>query len=384
MRNWYLWLGVTTLWVLQKWLGVLLMTLLAAYGVGLDAVLEFFGLPRLHLEPDLDSAARWTALLSAILIGIWWTRKHVWSHNKLKQSLEHAIENLDSNNIHLRTYVIDDILEVSRMSPQLHARAMNALADFIRRQSPVSQEPGRSVTVKKKKFGAPGARYSQVSGKNMHSFAREQATKPRKSLEPDVAKAIDALSGRRQFFDDPRRWIDLSEADLSCANMERGNFRRFSFAGSNMRYAQLEGADVRHSQFAGAILNDAVLTGANATKAGFAGALMQRAHFDGAMLTGANFMGADLYDVSMQRADARAVNFTMAQMWRFGGGLTDFKDADLAQANLEGADLRSAKNLSREQIEGTPPTGFGKANTDKNTRFPWSTDEELRASGVVG
>lgn len=278
--------------------------------------------------------------------------KNFYSYSKLKGDLEKSIANLNNENVHLRTYAIDEILEISRLSRRLHPRAMTALAQYIRLQAPAEPEDGREVTVKKAKFGPAGARVSQKKSEDIHQFAQKQMQRPRKAMPPDIAAALNALSGRRSWFDDPRRWIDLSEANLESANLEGGNFRRFSFAGSNLRHARFDSARLREAQFAGAILNDAFMTGACANDAQFNGVLAHRIHFDGAQLKRADFMGADLYDASLQKADARNASFMMAQMWRVSGGLTDFKGAEFSQADLKGADFRSAKNLERDQILG--------------------------------
>lgn len=105
---------------------------------------------------------------------------------------------------------------------------------------------------------------------------------------------------------------DLSDADLSYANLY----------GDNLRYADLSGADL-----SGAYIEDANLEYANLSGANLSDAVLEDANLGHANLYGANLYGANLIDTDLYGADLR---------------YADLRDADLAYANLMNADLRDA------------------------------------------
>lgn len=105
---------------------------------------------------------------------------------------------------------------------------------------------------------------------------------------------------------------DLSDADLSYANLY----------GDNLRYADLSGADLN-----GAYIEDANLEYANLSGANLSDAVLEDANLGHANLYGANLYGANLIDTDLYGADLRNA---------------DLRDADLAYANLMNADLSYA------------------------------------------
>lgn len=313
----------------------------------------------------------------AVIVLVVWIYNRFFSYFKSKADLRQAITDLNSDNIHLRMNAIEETIEISRRSRRLHYRAIQALCLYLQIRHPAPSEENRSVILKKQRYGPPHAACNQQIIGNLHEFAQHQINLPREHIEADANAVIEALARRRRFFDDPRRWIDISFVNLPAANFEGMSFKKVSFVGANLRHARFDKAKLNRTVFSGAILNDAFFTAADARNADFSGVQAHRIHFDEGNISNAKFLGADLYDLSIQKAKARKTCFMGAQMWRASGGLTDFKGAIFASARLEGADLHAAKNLSRSQI-----TGLMGADTDKNTRLPWSTEEELKESGL--
>lgn len=351
-------------------------------GLGLDitfGLVALFGPDWREQAPEIVIKYGPGALyLSSIILMFRWVRKHFFSHDALKTELERAISNLGSGNIHLRIHAIHDILDVSRKSRRLHGRAIGALTAYLRERHPAPPEEGRAVVQTKQRFGPPTARTSQNWSGGIHEFAETQFQRTREQLSDDAVCVVEALARRRRFFDDPRRWIDLSFTNLPSANFEGVTLTRASFVGANLRGCAFQGARLQYSVFSGAILNDAFMTGAKLRNATFALAMCHRLHLDRANIKKANFFGTDLYNASIQRTDARAADFMGAQMWRVGAGKTNFAKAVFLGARIDGADFHRAKKLTKEQIDG--PMGV---SSQEKARLPWSTDEELRAAGLV-
>lgn len=306
--------------------------------------------------------------------------QNFFSYAALKTELRNALDDLNSDNINVRLHAIEDILAVSRKSRRLHSRAMLVLANFVRARSPASAHPGRHVTITRSRLGRPTAAYKSERATDMHEYARTEYDVPRREVPVDVRKAVEAISRRQTFFDDPRQWIDLSEADLPCISLENLNIGKISFAGTNLRNARMDGADLRGAGFDCSIVIDATFNNAKLSSSSFFGCLGHRLQLDGADLRRATFSGADLYDASIQSSDARNTCFVGANMWRLSAGLANLTGAEFFNANLSGADLHHAKGLTKKQVLGE--NGFG-AIVDKNTRLPWSTDVELEAAGMV-
>jgi|GEM_PF-2028062 len=383
MYSQIIWILKFSAWLLRTfWIAALtpfLVMLGADFESGLDIL---FGSN--WQDPAFETLLKWVPPLLYIIA----TAALAWSlfwgfrtESTLKASLHESISGLHSDNLMLRVLAIEEILEISRQSVYLNARAIDSLATFLRQCHPALSEPGRNVTMRKQRFGAPSAKVSQSFEGSIHDFAQKQYALPVENLSPDAAAVVDALIRRRRFLDDPRKWVDLSFTNLPSAIFEGGNFKRFVFIGANLRHARFVDTCLYEASFDGAILNDAFFTGSNATKTSFSGIMGHRAHFDKAKLRSASFLGADLYDASIQKANAQDAQFMVARMWRVSAGLTDFSGACFSNANLCGADLRASKGLTHVQILGN--NGVGQAQIDKNTKLPWSTEEQLRKAGTV-
>lgn len=151
---------------------------------------------------------------------------------------------------------------------------------------------------------------------------------------------------------------DLSGADLSGASLFQTQFGKATLAGADasgsraaadFTGADLTGADFTGADFSADMKNQSmglmrgVLRSARAEGANFAGARMNRADMEFAKLGGANFEGADLMAVTMGGADLSGANVAGA----------NFRDADVTSTrliNLGGivaGQLDQARNLDR-------------------------------------
>jgi uncharacterized protein YjbI with pentapeptide repeats len=134
----------------------------------------------------------------------------------------------------------------------------------------------------------------------------------------------------------PRRDINLANADLRNMNLERVN---------------LSGANLGRARFHDTNLCYANLRGAFAEAAHFNGARLHNCNFDRAQLSKASFLDAQAYGASFRRAD-----LTRASLDRMIANKADFSKADLREvhaweANFAGARCTRA-NLSEAQLRG--------------------------------
>jgi uncharacterized protein YjbI with pentapeptide repeats len=139
-------------------------------------------------------------------------------------------------------------------------------------------------------------------------------------------------------------WSELSEEQckdlldwcrVDCANLSGANLSDADLSDANLRGANLSDANLRDANLRGANLSDANLRGAN-----LRGANLSGANLSDADLSDANLRGANLSDANLRGANLRDANLSGADL--SGANLSD---ADLSDANLSGADLSDAKNL---------------------------------------
>jgi uncharacterized protein YjbI with pentapeptide repeats len=129
-----------------------------------------------------------------------------------------------------------------------------------------------------------------------------------------------------------------------------------------LKYADLSRAKLAHIDLRDDDLSDAYMDDADLTDARLEGASLKRVSLQRARLPGASLRGADLTGSSLRNADLRGATLREAILSGavvVGANLSDtnLRDADLSDAsmsevNLDRADLRGAKGLPNEGIEG--------------------------------
>lgn len=118
---------------------------------------------------------------------------------------------------------------------------------------------------------------------------------------------------------------DLSDADLSYANLYGDNLRYADLSGADLNGAYIEDANLEYANLSGANLSDAVLEDAN----------LGHANLYGANLYGANLIDTDLYGADLRNADLRDADLSYANLW----------STDLSGADLWSTDLSCVKNI---------------------------------------
>jgi len=137
-------------------------------------------------------------------------------------------------------------------------------------------------------------------------------------------------TGKRNF-----RYANLRGANLSGADLIRGNLCGANLSEADLHLADLRGADLRTANLYGADLR-----GANLSEAKLTGTVLGEA-----VLTSACLSGADLREVNLSEAYLAGATLTKADLRKADLGGANLRSADLRTANLYGADLRWA-NLS--------------------------------------
>ena len=178
-------------------------------------------------------------------------------------------------------------------------------------------------------------------------------------MPEDIRKILNVLSGIKTAT--KASWIipmDLSNINLSGANLWYANL-----SGANLWYANLSGANLSGADLSGANLLVANLSGANLSDtdlsgANLSGASLSDANLSGANLLGANLSDANLSDANLSGADLSGANLLDAKLRYANLSGADLGHADLGHADLERADLPEVKGLDTvknlETVNNTP------------------------------
>jgi uncharacterized protein YjbI with pentapeptide repeats len=195
------------------------------------------------------------------------------------------------------------------------------------------------------------------------SYMREKSpvTERSETLKTDIQAALTVI-GRRNVNNDSRtKHLSLHDVSLRGADLSEANFDRADFSGSDLSDANLERATLIGANIGQAQLTEASLVGAILNETELTGAVLQGADLTQASLIAAVLLQANLREASFDRASLGKANLIEAQLQQasfVGANLgaatligADFTDTSLNKANLARADLRSATNLSPEQIK---------------------------------
>lgn len=209
-----------------------------------------------------------------------------------------AIEQLGSDNLHVRIGGIYALQRIAVDSDEYHPIVMEVLTAFLREHRPspdISQDEERSTPADVQAAVTVVGRSDQK-----HRFRRIDLTRA-DLAGADLTNADLPLAG-------------LTEADLTRANLTLANFSRAALGGARMTSANLTATILTDAYLAASTLSDVDLSRANLARAN---------------LTGADFTPSDRTESD---PDPKSTNLT-------GADLTGvkFTPAALALANLTGA-----------------------------------------------
>lgn len=218
----------------------------------------------------------------------WQRRAHdLTEQGQVTDRYSRAIEQLGSEDLHVRIGGIYALEHVARDSARDHSTVVEVLAAFIRERS------------------------GRLRGPRTHS---------------DVQAALTVI-GRRDSTRD-REPLDLSNAHLPLADLSKAKLSQ-----ANLFGVTLDSADLRAADLGSAILGGADLTGAHLNGADLRRAYLTHAKLNGAYLIKANLNAANLLRADLTGADLKDADLTGA----------DLKDAILTEAKLTSADVTGAR-----------------------------------------
>jgi hypothetical protein len=193
-----------------------------------------------------------------------------------------AIEQLGSEKMDVRIGGIYALERVARDSSPDRPTVMEVLAAFVREHSHEPWQPTRPAATRRS---------------------------PELGLRPDIQAALTVI-GRREI-DQDQLPVDLSDADLSRAQLPQADLARCSLNYSDLTGANLFRANLRQTEFVGANLTRANFRESDLSSANFTFAVMNEALLAGADLrlaifSGAKLAGLPLHDVDLTDVQAGA------------------------------------------------------------------------------
>ena len=226
-----------------------------------------------------------------------------------------------------------------------------------------------------------GLRESVEDG-DVRKIARVRSLTLLQRLDADRKRSVLEFLHESHLIAKGRHIVDLTEADLSRANLSGVMLNQAILSGIDLSGANLNGAKLIEADLSGANLNGAKLRGTDLSEAILRGtdligailneAILSRANLRGAKLIGAKLIGANLYTTNylqecnlsganlsgiyLEKANLRGAKLSRANLSRANLKGADLSEANLSRANLKRADLSEA-NLSGANLEGANLSG---------------------------
>jgi len=286
-----------------------------------------------------------------------------------------AIEQLGSENLHIRIGGIYALERIARDSARDHPTVINVLAAFVRERShssdlhaPIPRKHSQTVPDTSGWLRGDGRLRGDLQTA-LTVIGRRDTDHEAEPVDLTAASIRGAALVRAKLASAGLGGADLAGANLARANLSgaymsgadlaaafiaSADLTSTSLVEANLTSAELNLADLEESDLSGAKLAAADLTGANLTDveltgADLTGAVLADTKLTGANLTNANLTGANLTGAYLINADLTGADLTDASLT--GAYLTD---ANLAGANLTNADLTDAFEADISHTVGTP------------------------------
>lgn len=191
-----------------------------------------------------------------------------------------AVEQLGSDKLDVRIGGIYALERVARDSARDHPTVMEVLAAFIREHSHEPWEPNRDPDWRRVPREALGPRPDVQAAATV--IGRRDASHDREQVNLTAANLTRAQLPNANFAGCRLYYVNLTEANLFCANL-----RRVELVGADLTGANFNGCNLYNANFTFAILKETLLSDAN----------LKWAIFSGAKLAGQSLRNVDLTDV---------------------------------------------------------------------------------------
>jgi DNA-binding PadR family transcriptional regulator len=196
------------------------------------------------------------------------------NYSQLENNIETLIPILQHSGEKERIRAIYKLENVAKINPAHHWEIMQALAAFIRTNSPVDKKG---------------------------------------SILPDIQAALDVIGNRKIYRDPLFGWIDLSKTNLIEAYLGGADLIGVYLRGADLRRADLRRAELAGADLIGANLIETNIGGANLIGADLGGADLRGSDIRGADLAGANLGGVNLEEANLEEANLEEANLEEAK-----------------------------------------------------------------------
>ena len=323
---------------------------------------------RAELENEFRKTLAQVVLGVVVLVGLYFTRRQmiaterrvtaaeqtveVGREGQITERFTRAVEQLGSDKMEVRLGGIYALERIAKDSAKDRWQVMEVLTAFVR------------------------------ENKWCKMLTPKACQEPDCVVPTDIQAILNVLRRRNAKCEGTDQVLDLSNSVLLRANLRYVNLKRTNLLGANLREASLLGADLRRTNLRHIELDRANLSNADLRNAylgeihphrsrrlngSFSEAVLKDADLRDANLQGVSFRGADMQGANLASADLQGSNLANANLQYANLANTDlregeFNDSNFSNSKLQGADLRGAINLTREQIAS--------AVIDGNTKLP--------------
>lgn len=263
--------------------------------------------------------------------------------DQIASDYNETVANLGDESVNVRTSAVFAIQRIMRDSPRDQPALVQILVTYIRDRAKFPSEK-RAEQLRKDDKTRPAA---DVQAALDVLGARETSTgEGNPVIDLRNTFLVGASLGGSGFYDADLRGSDLTHADLRFGSFEKVWFDDARMSGSflgegNFKDATFINTDLNHAWWNGASFTGADMTGANLTSADYFDQESDQVlnlsftEMSGANLTDANLSGAYVYGADFSEDPSQDI--PAATLRR-----TDFTDAELSGARLDGTDRRTA------------------------------------------
>jgi uncharacterized protein YjbI with pentapeptide repeats len=269
-----------------------------------------------------------------------WRNLVVSEKKQIVESFAKAVEQLGSNELHVRVGGIFVLEQIAHNSPEYHWSVIEVLTSYIRdvsRKGKSTFKPFKPESIIEE-HDSDNNNIEKTSEKKVEQICQEIIEEPGVSVTIDVQAALTVI-GRRNSKQDPQdRIIDLRFCDIRGANIKNANLSYADLKGAKISHAQLENANLSSAKLQNADLSGAILNGANLSKSSLNDAVLidaylQKTDLQNSDISNANLLEAHLQGAKLNHATLHYSNFRKAEL----------QGANLREAKLKRTDLRNAK-----------------------------------------
>ena len=243
-----------------------------------------------------------------------------------------AIEQIGSENIHVRLGGIYSLEQIAKDSPDDHWTVIEVLTAFIRENSPAEQRRLQRQTLAASYLSNQEGNLNENNGLSI--------------VTTDIQAALTVIGRRRLMKEDgtcnDKGKLELNNTNLSGANLYKANLNNANLFGANLSGTSLNKANLSSANLFGANLRESYLIKANLSGTNLSGAKLLDANLNevklgGSNLSNADLSNADLSNAGLSKAYLRSANLDGTSLFE-----SNLRGANLLWINLSGADLTSA------------------------------------------